>query len=67
MDQIALPNVSKYLLNGHKALQANIQTLFQGVQLNINNPNFVIMQGRITKVGLTFMSNISFSACLPVL
>ena len=49
--QIALPNVSKYLLNGHKALQANIQTLFQGVQLNINNPNFVIMQGRITKVG----------------
>ncbi|KAF8059920.1 condensin complex subunit SMC2 [Lyophyllum atratum] len=48
--QVALPNVSKYLLNGHKALQANIQTLFQSVQLNINNPNFVIMQGRITKV-----------------
>jgi len=48
--QIALPNVSKYLLNGHKALQANVQTLFQSVQLNINNPNFVIMQGRITKV-----------------
>ncbi|KAF8966105.1 condensin complex subunit SMC2 [Flammula alnicola] len=47
---IALPNVSKYLLNGHKALQANVQTLFQSVQLNINNPNFVIMQGRITKV-----------------
>ncbi|KAJ3508145.1 hypothetical protein NLJ89_g5913 [Agrocybe chaxingu] len=48
--QIALPNVSKYLINGHKALQANVQTLFQSVQLNINNPNFVIMQGRITKV-----------------
>ncbi len=48
--QIALPNVSKYLLNGHKALQANVQILFQSVQLNINNPNFVIMQGRITKV-----------------
>ncbi|GLB42839.1 putative condensin complex subunit SMC2 [Lyophyllum shimeji] len=48
--QIALPNVSKYLLNGHKAQQQNIQTLFQSVQLNINNPNFVIMQGRITKV-----------------
>jgi structural maintenance of chromosome 2 len=52
--QIALPNVSKYLLNGHKALQANIQTLFQSVQLNINNPNFVIMQGRITKVNFDF-------------
>ncbi|KAG1760257.1 condensin complex subunit SMC2 [Suillus occidentalis] len=48
--QIALPNISKYLLNGHKSQQNNIQTLFQSVQLNINNPNFLIMQGRITKV-----------------
>lgn len=49
--QIALPNVSKYLLNGHKSQMHTIQTMFQGVQLNINNPNFVIMQGRITKAG----------------
>lgn len=48
--QIALPNVSKYLLNGHKSQQHSVQTLFQSVQLNINNPNFLIMQGRITKV-----------------
>ncbi|PPQ99377.1 hypothetical protein CVT24_009207 [Panaeolus cyanescens] len=48
--QIGLPNVSKYLLNGHKMQQNAMQTLFQSVQLNINNPNFVIMQGRITKV-----------------
>ncbi|CAL1701767.1 unnamed protein product [Somion occarium] len=48
--QIALPNISKYLLNGHKSTQHTIQTLFQSVQLNINNPNFLIMQGRITKV-----------------
>ncbi|TFK71416.1 condensin complex subunit SMC2 [Pluteus cervinus] len=48
--QIALPNITKYLLNGHKAQQQQIQGLFQSVQLNINNPNFVIMQGRITKV-----------------
>src|ERR1700729_1701453 len=48
--QIALPNVSKDLLNGHKSQQHTIQTLFQSVQLNINNPNFLIMQGRITKV-----------------
>ena len=48
--QISLPNNSKYLLNGHKSQQHTIQTLFQGVQLNINNPNFLIMQGRITKV-----------------
>ncbi|KAL5522254.1 SMC2 [Sanghuangporus sanghuang] len=48
--QISLPNNSKYLLNGHKSQQHTIQTLFQSVQLNINNPNFLIMQGRITKV-----------------
>ncbi|KAI0822104.1 condensin complex subunit SMC2 [Trametes gibbosa] len=48
--QIAIPNISKYLLNGHKSTQQAIQTLFQSVQLNINNPNFLIMQGRITKV-----------------
>ena len=50
MRQISMPNVNKYLLNGHKAQQQSIQTLFQSVQLNINNPNFLIMQGRITKV-----------------
>ncbi|KAJ7178719.1 condensin complex subunit SMC2 [Mycena crocata] len=48
--QLSLPNVTKYLLNGHKVPQASIQSLFQSVQLNINNPNFVIMQGKITKV-----------------
>ncbi|KAK7466259.1 Structural maintenance of chromosomes protein 2 [Stygiomarasmius scandens] len=48
--QYALPNISKYLINGHKSQQQAVQTLFQSVQLNINNPNFVIMQGRITKV-----------------
>ncbi|KAI1786116.1 condensin complex subunit SMC2 [Ganoderma leucocontextum] len=48
--QIAIPNLSKYLVNGHKSTQQAIQTLFQSVQLNINNPNFLIMQGRITKV-----------------
>ena len=48
--QIAIPNISKYLVNGHKSTQQAIQTLFQSVQLNINNPNFLIMQGRITKV-----------------
>ncbi|KAI6127030.1 condensin complex subunit SMC2 [Pisolithus sp. B1] len=48
--QIALPNISKYLLNGHKSTQQQVHNLFQSVQLNINNPNFLIMQGRITKV-----------------
>ncbi|KAF2743437.1 hypothetical protein M011DRAFT_221449 [Sporormia fimetaria CBS 119925] len=41
---------SRYLINGRRAYQHNIQNLFQAVGLNINNPTFLIMQGRITKV-----------------
>lgn len=48
--QIVLGGTSKYLINGHKALQQTVLNLFQSVQLNINNPNFLIMQGKITKV-----------------
>lgn len=48
--QIVLGGTSKYLVNGHRAQQQTVQNLFQSVQLNINNPNFLIMQGRITKV-----------------
>ena len=48
--QIVMGGTSKYLINGHRAQQQTVQQLFQSVQLNINNPNFLIMQGRITKV-----------------
>lgn len=41
---------TKYIVNGHNAQQQTVQNLFQSVQLNINNPHFLIMQGRITKV-----------------
>lgn len=48
--QIIMGGMSKYLINGHRAQQQTVQNLFHSVQLNINNPNFLIMQGRITKV-----------------
>lgn len=41
---------TKYIVNGHNAQQQTVQNLFQSVALNINNPHFLIMQGRITKV-----------------
>jgi structural maintenance of chromosome 2 len=41
---------SKYFLNGYNATQDNIKSLFQSVQLNINNPHFLIMQGKVTQV-----------------
>lgn len=48
--QIVMGGTSKFLINGRRAQQASIQNLFQSVGLNINNPNFIIMQGRVTKV-----------------
>ncbi|RKP27033.1 hypothetical protein SYNPS1DRAFT_27308 [Syncephalis pseudoplumigaleata] len=48
--QILLTGKTKYLVNGHTAQQHAVETLFQSVQLNVNNPHFLIMQGRITKV-----------------
>jgi structural maintenance of chromosome 2 len=48
--QVVLGGRSKYLVNGHVAQPAKVQNLFHSVQLNVNNPHFLIMQGRITKV-----------------
>ncbi len=38
------------MVNGHNAPPKVVENLFQSVQLNINNPHFLIMQGQITKV-----------------
>ncbi|KAI8985162.1 hypothetical protein BDB01DRAFT_101356 [Pilobolus umbonatus] len=48
--QVLMGGRTKYIVNGHNAQQQTVQNLFQSVQLNINNPHFLIMQGRITKV-----------------
>jgi structural maintenance of chromosome 2 len=48
--QIAIGGRNKYLIHGKVAQLSMVQNLFHSVQLNINNPNFLIMQGRITKV-----------------
>ena len=52
--QIALGRGSqvahKYYVNGHVTQAKQYASLFKSVQLNINNPHFVILQGRITKV-----------------
>jgi len=48
--QIVLGGRNKYLINGCNANNTRVQDLFRSVQLNVNNPHFLIMQGRITKV-----------------
>ncbi|PON53153.1 Structural maintenance of chromosomes Smc [Trema orientale] len=48
--QIVVGGRNKYLINGKLAQPNQVQNLFHSVQLNVNNPHFLIMQGRITKV-----------------
>eukprot|EP00971_Amphidinium_carterae_P116216 2302277-Amphidinium_carterae.1 len=48
--QIIIGGKNRYLLNSHTVQANQIQNLFHSVCLNVNNPHFLIMQGRITKV-----------------
>ena len=48
--QIVIGGKNKYMINGSVAQPTRVQNLFHSVQLNVNNPHFLIMQGRITKV-----------------
>ncbi|KAA8497009.1 Structural maintenance of chromosomes protein 2-1 [Porphyridium purpureum] len=41
---------NQYRINGKVVQQQQVHNFFQSVQLNVNNPHFLIMQGRITKV-----------------
>ncbi|XP_052557368.1 structural maintenance of chromosomes protein 2 [Tympanuchus pallidicinctus] len=48
--QVVVGGRNKYLINGMNASNNRVQDLFCSVGLNVNNPHFLIMQGRITKV-----------------
>ncbi|CAK80576.1 unnamed protein product (macronuclear) [Paramecium tetraurelia] len=41
---------SKYFINGKSETQKNFKNMFRSVQLNIDNPHFLVAQGRITKI-----------------
>lgn len=41
---------NKYIINGKTVQPSDVKDMFHSVQLNVNNPHFLIMQGRITKV-----------------
>ncbi|NXK10148.1 SMC2 protein, partial [Herpetotheres cachinnans] len=48
--QVVIGGRNKYLINGVNASNTRVQDLFCSIGLNVNNPHFLIMQGRITKV-----------------
>jgi hypothetical protein len=47
---VVIGGKNKYLINGSNVQNSRVSDLFRSVQLNVNNPHFLIMQGRITKV-----------------
>lgn len=47
---IIIQGKNKYLINEKTVQVGQIKNFFHSVQLNVNNPHFLIMQGRITKV-----------------
>ncbi|KAM9367980.1 structural maintenance of chromosomes protein 2 [Phaethornis superciliosus] len=48
--QVIIGGRNKYLINGMNATNSRVQDIFCSVGLNVNNPHFLIMQGRITKI-----------------
>ena len=42
--QVVIGGRNKYLINGQTVKAHRVQTLFHSVQLNVNNPHFLIMQ-----------------------
>ena len=48
--EVNINSRSKYWINGFSSNNQQVTDLFHSVSLNIHNPHFLIMQGRITKV-----------------
>ncbi|EJW80328.1 hypothetical protein WUBG_08763 [Wuchereria bancrofti] len=48
--QIVINGRNTYTINGAAATNSRVADMFRTVGLNVNNPHFLIMQGRITKV-----------------
>lgn len=42
--QVVIGGKNKYLINGKTVQQSQVTNLFHSVQLNVNNPHFLIMQ-----------------------
>lgn len=55
---------NKYFINGRTVLNKKVADLFCSIQMNVNNPNFLIMQGRITKVLNMKPMEVSNSWCI---
>ncbi len=57
--QVLIGGKSKYLINGRNSPAGQVANLFHSVQLNVNNPHFLIMQGKFSHVNLIWECVIS--------
>ncbi|KAI2807076.1 Structural maintenance of chromosomes protein 2 [Blomia tropicalis] len=48
--EITIKNTSKFLIDGFCVTKEKLLDFFQSVSLNIQNPHFLIMQGKVVKV-----------------
>ena len=57
--QVVIGGRNKYLINGSNALPSRVQDLFRSVQLNVNNPHFLIMQVSICTIAIVLIYRIN--------
>ncbi|XP_001360588.3 structural maintenance of chromosomes protein 2 [Drosophila pseudoobscura] len=48
--QVVVGGKNKFMINGKIVQNKKVQDFFCSIQLNVNNPNFLIMQGKIQQV-----------------
>lgn len=48
--QVVVGGRNKHMINGRTVRSKQVHNLFHSVQLDVNNPHFLIMQGRIVKM-----------------
>ena len=53
--KVVIGGRNKYLINGCNANNTRVQDLFRSVQLNVNNPHFLIMQVSQWQFALVFI------------
>ena len=61
--QVLIGGKSKYLINGRNSPAGQVANLFHSVQLNVNNPHFLIMQGEYYKFVYVVWGTVLFTDC----
>ena len=61
--KVVIGGKNKYLINGSNAPPSRVHDLFCSVQLNVNNPHFLIMQVKYSGFHLIGLLLIGLSGC----